>query len=316
MLVCIELEIVTLQKKKKWTFLLNDLPDFLHPHLSKHRTSRNHKTLVARSQFNLMSRNLLAPDLLPLLDFCIATLPLNSEIRWEFKFQLYPRKLPTLTKLWFSHLQSGNNSTSGFEDVWNQSTYTVLCTFSSVSVGWKFIHCFCKHWLITFQWQSQASGNNKMIKIYSLSKRTSQSRCPFRYKFSSVQFSLSVVSDSTTPCTAAHQASMSITNSRSPPKPMSIVSVMPSNHLILCCPLLLLPSILPSIRVFSNESALHIRWPKFGVSASTSVIPMNTQGWSPIGWTGWISLQSKGLSRVFSNTTVQKHQFFGAQLSL
>ena len=179
---------------------------------------------------------------------------------------------------------------------------------------------------------------------------------------------------------------------------------MPSNHLILCHPLLLLPSIFPSIRVFSNESALHIRWPKcwsfsfniissvqfshsvmsdslwphesqharppcpsptprvysnscpssqwyhpaisssvvpfsscsqsfpasgsfpmsqlftrggqsIGVSASASVLPMNTQDWSPLGWTGWISLQSKGLSRVFSNTIVQKHQFFGTQLS-
>ena len=86
--------------------------------------------------------------------------------------------------------------------------------------------------------------------------------------------------------------------------------MMPSNHLILCCPLLLLPSIFPSIRVFSNESALLIRWPSIGVkSASTSVLPMNTQDWSPLGWAGWISLQSKGLSRVFSNTTVQKHQF-------
>ena len=74
----------------------------------------------------------------------------------------------------------------------------------------------------------------------------------------SVQFSHSVVSDSMTPWTAASQASLSITNSRSPPKPMSIESVMPSNHHILCCPLLLLPSIFPSIRVFSNESALHI----------------------------------------------------------
>ena len=71
-----------------------------------------------------------------------------------------------------------------------------------------------------------------------------------------------------------------------------------------------------SIRVFSNESALHIRWPKYWISASTSVLPMNTQDWSPLGWTDWISLQSKGLSRVFSNTTVQKHQFFGTQLSL
>ena len=66
----------------------------------------------------------------------------------------------------------------------------------------------------------------------------------------------------------------------------------------------------------NNESALCIRRPNIGVSVSTSVFPMNTQDWYPLGWTGWISLQSKGLSRVFSNTTVQKHQFFGAQLSL
>ena len=176
---------------------------------------------------------------------------------------------------------------------------------------------------------------------------------------------------------------------------------MPSNHLILCRPLFLLPSIIPSIKVFSNESVLRIRWLKYwsfssysvqfscsvvsdslrphesqharpscpsptpgvypnscpssrwchptisssvipfsscpqslpasgslpmsqlfawggqsiGVSASISVLPMNTQDWSPLGWTGWISLQSKGLSRVFSNSTVQKHQFFSAQLS-
>ena len=77
-----------------------------------------------------------------------------------------------------------------------------------------------------------------------------------------------------------------------------------------------LPSIFPSIRVFSNESVLCIRWPKFGVSASASVLSMNIQDWLPLGWTGWISLQSKGLSRVFSTTTVQKHQFFSAQLSL
>ena len=118
-----------------------------------------------------------------------------------------------------------------------------------------------------------------------------------------------------TPWTAACQASPSITNSGSPPKPMSIESVMPSNHPILFCPLLLLPSIFPSIRVFSNESVLRIRWPKFGVSASTSILPMNTQDWF-LGWNSWISLQSKGLSRVFPNITVQKHQFFCARLSL
>ena len=103
---------------------------------------------------------------------------------------------------------------------------------------------------------------------------------------------------------------------RSPPKPMSIESVMPYNHLILCCPLLLLPSIFPSIRVFANESALHIRWPKYW-SFSFNISPSNEHpGLISFGWTGWISLQSKGLSRVFSNTTVQKHQFFSAQLSL
>ena len=133
-------------------------------------------------------------------------------------------------------------------------------------------------------------------------------------QFSSVQ-SLSCVRFFATPWIAALQASLSITNSRSPPKPMPIKSVMPSNHLIFCHPLLLLPSIFPSIRVFSNESALRMRWKNIGVSASTQVLPMNTQDWSPLGWTGWISLQFKGLSRVFSNTTVQKHQFFGAQLS-
>ena len=77
------------------------------------------------------------------------------------------------------------------------------------------------------------------------------------------QFSHSVMSDSVTPWTAAYQASLSITNSQSLPKLMSIKSVMPSSHLILCCPLLLPPSIFPSIRVFSNESVIHIRWPKY-----------------------------------------------------
>ena len=90
---------------------------------------------------------------------------------------------------------------------------------------------------------------------------------------------------------------------------------MLSSHLILCRPLLLLPPIPPSIRVFSNESTLHMRWPEYW-SFSFSIIPSKEiPGLSPLGWTGWISLQSKGLSRVFSKTTVQKHQFFGAQLS-
>ena len=88
--------------------------------------------------------------------------------------------------------------------------------------------------------------------------------CTFTsFDFSSVQFSRSVVPDSATPWTAVRQASLSITNSRSLPKLMSIESVMPSNHFLLCHPLFLLPSIFPNIRVFSNESALHIRWPKY-----------------------------------------------------
>ena len=118
--------------------------------------------------------------------------------------------------------------------------------------------------------------------------------------FGSVQFNsvqlLSHVWLFVIPWTTELQASLPITNSRSPPKPIYIVSVMPSNHLILCRSLLLLPSIFPRIRVFSNDSALCIRWQGNGVSASTSVLPVNTKD--------------------FSNITVQKHQFFCTQLSL
>ena len=125
-------------------------------------------------------------------------------------------------------------------------------------------------------------------------------------QFSSVR-SLSHVWLFATPWTAARQASLSITNSQSLLKLMSIESVMPSSHLILGHPLLLLPPIPPSIRVFSSESTLHMRWPKYW-SFSFRIIPSKEHP-------GLISLQSKGLSRVFSNTTLQKHQFFGAQPS-
>ena len=133
--------------------------------------------------------------------------------------------------------------------------------------------------------------------------------------FSSVQFSRSVMSDSATPWTAAHQASLSITNSQSLLKLMSISSVMPSHHLILCRPLLLLPQFLPASESFPVSQLFASGGQSTGVSALASFLPKNTQGWSS-EWTGWISLQSKGLSRVFSNTTVQKHQFFSVQLSL
>ena len=134
---------------------------------------------------------------------------------------------------------------------------------------------------------------------------------------SSVQL-LSRVQLFATPWTAAHQASLSITNLRRTNllELMPTESVMPSNHLILCCPLLLLPSIFPSIRIFSNESVLHIRWPKYW-SFIFSISPSNEySGQISLGLTGWMSVQSKGLSRVFSNTTVQKHQFFSDQPSL
>ena len=135
------------------------------------------------------------------------------------------------------------------------------------------------------------------------------------FPFQSIQ-SLSRVQLFATPWTAACQDSLSITNSQSLFKLMSIESVMPSNHLILCHPLLLLPLIFPSIRVFSSEPVLHVRWPKYW-SFSFSISHSNEYlDWFPLGLTGLISLQSKGLSGVFSKITVQKHQFFGAQLSL
>ena len=128
-----------------------------------------------------------------------------------------------------------------------------------------------------------------------------------------------------TPWTAAHQASLSFTSSQSLLKLMSIESVIPffffesvipSNHLILCHPLLLPLSIFPSIRVFSNESALQIRWPKYWSFSFSISFSNEYSGLISLGLTGLISLQSKELSRVSSNTTVQNHQFFGAQLSL
>ena len=140
-------------------------------------------------------------------------------------------------------------------------------------------------------------------------------------RFSPVQFF-------TTPWTVAHQAPVhgvsqarilewvAISFSRSLFKFMSIESVMPSNHLIFCHPFLLPPSTFPRFRVFSLSQFFPSGGQSIGASASASVLPMNIQGWFPLGLTGLISLLFKGLSRVFSNTTVWKHQFFGAQPSL
>ena len=123
------------------------------------------------------------------------------------------------------------------------------------------------------------------------------------------------MSNSLRPRSTARQASLSITNSRSSLKLMSIELVMPSSHLILCRPLLLLPPIPPSIRVFSTESTLRMRWPEYW-SFSFSIIPSKEHPGLISFRMDWLDLlQSKGLSRVFSNTTVQKHQFFGSQIT-
>ena len=141
--------------------------------------------------------------------------------------------------------------------------------------------------------------------------------CIFHYcwvQCSSVQ-SLSCVWLFATSWTAACQDALSITNSWSLLKLMPIASVMPSNHLILI-PFSSCFQSFPASESFQISQFFASGGQSTGVSASASVLPMNTQDWSPLGWTGWVSLQSKELSKVFSNTTVQKHQFFGAQLSL
>ena len=153
------------------------------------------------------------------------------------------------------------------------------------------------------------------LERYCTKAETTKNRNLSSVQFCSVQL-LSHVQLFATPWTAARQASLSITNSWSLLKLMSIELVMPSNHLTLCHPLLLLPSIFPRIRVFSSESVLHIRWPKYW-SFSFSISPSSEYSGLISFKIDWlVSLQSKGLSRVFSNTTVQKHQFFGTQLCL
>ena len=133
------------------------------------------------------------------------------------------------------------------------------------------------------KWYSQHQNSQKVVKNKAIESKKEYLYLYlyiylYIYKISLVQFSCSVVSDSLQPpWTAAHQASLSITNSQSLLKLMSTESVMPSNHLFLCPPLLLLPSIFPSIRVFSNESALLIRWPKYWSLSFNIFLPMNTR---------------------------------------
>ena len=152
--------------------------------------------------------------------------------------------------------------------------------------------------------------NTKMFSSVQFSSVT-QSRCSVQ--FSSVSQSCPTLCDhihGNTPGLPVHYQLLELF------KLMSIESVMPSNHLILCSPLLSILQSFPASDSFPMSQFFASGGQIIGVSTSTSVPPMNTQDWSPLGWTGWISLQSRGLSRVFSNTTVQKHQFFSAQLSL
>ena len=143
--------------------------------------------------------------------------------------------------------------------------------FTDVQIFWNGArnHSVDK-WLLIGQRGKRLVGTGREASLLNALSFVYWTLKPYRV---SVQFSCSVVSDSLRPL-AARQTSLSITNSWSPPKPMSIESVMPSNHLILCCPLLLLPSIFPSIRVFSNESALSIRWAKYW-SFSFNISPTN-----------------------------------------
>ena len=129
-------------------------------------------------------------------------------------------------------------------------------------------------------------------------------------------FSCLLMSDSMTSWTSARQASLSFTISWSLLKVRSTELVMRSNHLSVCWPLLLLPSVFTSIKVFLMSQLFALGDQSIGASASASVLPMNSQYWFPLGWTGLISLQSTGLLRVLFNTKIQKHQSFGAQPSL
>ena len=139
---------------------------------------------------------------------------------------------------------------------------------------------------------------------------------PFKLQFCSVPQACPTLCDPMD-CSTPGFPSQPISNSQSLLKLMSIASVMPSNHRILCCSLLFLPSIFLSIRVFSNESVLASGGQSTGVSASASVLPMNIQEWFPLGWTGWISLQSKGLLQHHCSkaSILQCSAFFIVQLS-
>ena len=168
--------------------------------------------------------------------------------------------------------------------------------------------------------QDTASKNSRIHIVFRCTWNILQDRSYVRKEnksqnFSSVQ-SLSRVWLFATPWITVHQASISITNSWTLLKLMPIESVMLSSYLTSVIPFSSCPRSLLASASFPMSQLLAWGGQSIGVSASASVLPMNRQNWSPLGWTGWISLQSKGLSRVFYNTKVQKHQFFSVQLFL
>ena len=207
-------------------------------------------------------------------------------------------------------------------DIWIVFTFWILRIILPWTVVYNIVYNICVH-LFFFNLDVSLGVDfiGHMVDLYltlwGTSKLFPKAGLPFNIptnSISSVQ-SLSHVRLFATPWITAHQASLSITISWSSLRLTSIESVMPSSHLILCRPLFLLSPIPPSIRVFSNESLFAWGGQSTGASALASFLPKKSQGCSPSEWTSWISLQSKGLSRVFSNTTVQKHQFFGTQFS-
>ena len=184
---------------------------------------------------------------------------------------------------------------------------TWLCDYVHVHVhAWKEIFMFTGN-LVSYKACHMAQPGKSSIE--NLFAQVKWPDSIFAEEIVVVQ-SLSCIRLFATPCTAAHQASLSFTISWSLLRLMSIELMIPSNHLIFCCPLLLLSSIFPSIRVFTNELTLHIRWPKYW---SFNINPSNEySGWFPLRLTDLFSLLAKELSRVFLSTTVRKCQFFGA----
>ena len=186
--------------------------------------------------------------------------------------------------------------------------YFFLCLWKEL-YGFSFIVCWYGelHWLFSLnQAYSHREGNGTPLQYSCLENPmdrgawwaaihgVSNSRTQLS-DLTWLTFSFSVVSNSLQPHGMHHTRPLSTTNSWKLLKLMSIELVMPPNHVILCRPFLLKPSNFTSIRIFSNQSVFCIRWQNIGVSTSTSLLPMNTQDWFPLGWTGWISVQSKGL---------------------